>query len=305
MSTLFVTGRVLAAANTAASANFAFRSGLAVERDQTRNMATLREVQMRLKSISNISKITKSMKMISSTKMARAQKSMVQARQWGQTSQAFVDHAEVAPEVEGKTMYLTVSSDSGLCGGIHSSVSKATRRALADKPEAGLVIIGDKAKAQLQRSLRDQISLTFSQVGKSVPQYAESCAIADEIRGGVDGGFGKINVIYNRFNSVISYEATTLPIYAEGALTSAGQFAAYEVEDDVLDNLQEFLMANAIHWAIVEGHASEMAAKRTAMENATKNAGDIIDKLTMIYNRGRQAVITNELVEIITGASAL
>ncbi|CAJ0647744.1 6226_t:CDS:2, partial [Entrophospora sp. SA101] len=74
---------------------------------------------------------------------------------------------------------------------------------------------------------------------------------------------------------------------------------------DVLENLQEFAFANSIYWGLVEGHAAEMAAKRTAMENATKNAGEMIDRLTLTYNRGRQAVITNELIDIITGASAL
>ncbi|KAJ1994288.1 atp3 gamma subunit of the F1 sector of mitochondrial F1F0 ATP synthase [Dimargaris cristalligena] len=294
MSSALTTGRSLMAAIPQASVNA----------QQARNMATLREVQMRLKSISNISKITKSMKMISSTKMARAQKSMTQARQWGLTSQAFVDNAEVAPDAAQKTLYLTVSSDSGLCGGIHSSVSKRTKKALAEDPEAGLMIIGDKAKAQLQRVYRDRISMSFSQVGKNVPSFAESCAITDCIQA-QNTEFDQINIVYNHFNSVISYESRIIPVYTESALVSASKFSAYEVEDDTLSNLQEFLMANSIHWALVEGHASEMAAKRTAMENATKNATDMIDRLTMIYNRGRQAVITNELVEIITGASAL
>ncbi|KAJ1974833.1 atp3 gamma subunit of the F1 sector of mitochondrial F1F0 ATP synthase [Dimargaris verticillata] len=271
---------------------------------RTRNMATLREVQDRLKSVSNISKITLSMKMIASTKLTRAQRNMEKARAWGQTSQAFVDNAEVASEAEGKTLYMTVSSDSGLCGGIHSSVSKATKRVLAQHPEAQVVVIGDKARTQLQRQFANNVVLTFSQVGKAVPTYAQSCAIAEAIKtSGLE--FDKLAITYNRFNSVISYEATVIPAYSEAALARAPQFDAYEVEDDVLANLQEFLLANAIHWAIVEGHASEMAAKRTAMENATKNATEMIDKLTMIYNRGRQAVITNELVEIITGASAL
>ncbi|KAJ1650705.1 atp3 gamma subunit of the F1 sector of mitochondrial F1F0 ATP synthase [Dispira simplex] len=272
---------------------------------QARNMATLREVQMRLKSISNISKITKSMKMISSTKMARAQRSMTEARKWGETSNAFVNQAELGEGTADKTnLYLTVSSDSGLCGGIHSSVSKATRNALRQNEEAGLVVIGDKAKAQLQREFSERMQLSFSQIGKSVPTFEEACTVSDTIRSsGLE--YEKITLVYNQFKSVISYEASQLPVYSENALANAPKFSAYEVEGEVLENLQEFLMANSIHWALVEGHAAEMAAKRTAMENATKNAGEIIDKLTMIYNRGRQAAITNELVDIITGASAL
>ncbi|KAJ1960081.1 atp3 gamma subunit of the F1 sector of mitochondrial F1F0 ATP synthase, partial [Dimargaris xerosporica] len=225
---------------------------------RTRNMATLREVQDRLKSVSNISKITMSMKMIASTKLTRAQRNMEKARVWGQTSQAFVENAEVANEADGKTLYLTVSSDSGLCGGIHSSVSKATKRVLTENPEAQVVVIGDKARTQLQRQFTNNVVMTFSQVGKAVPTYAQSCAIAETIKNsGLE--FDKLAITYNRFNSVISYEATVIPAYSEAALARAPQFDAYEVEDDVLANLQEFLLANAIHWAIVEGHASEMA----------------------------------------------
>jgi F-type H+-transporting ATPase subunit gamma len=117
--------------------------------------------------------------------------------------------------------------------------------------------------------------------------------------------FDNADIIYNKFISVVSYEADVIPAFSEASFKASPNFSVYEIEDDVLANLQEFSFANGLYWAMAEGHAAEMCAKRAAMENATKNAGEMIGKLTMTYNRGRQAVITNELIDIITGASAL
>ncbi|KAF9967880.1 atp3 gamma subunit of the F1 sector of mitochondrial F1F0 ATP synthase [Mortierella alpina] len=202
-------------------------------------MATLREIQLRLNSIKNIGKITKSMKMIASTKVAKSQKAMESARVYGNTSSSIYENAKTAPLENENNVYIVSSSDRGLCGGIHSSVAKATRRLIAASPAGtptSVIVLGDKAKNQMSRSNQG--------------------------------------------------------------------FAAYELDDDVLSNYNEFLLANNIYWALVEGHASEMSAKRTAMENATKNAGEMVDRLTMTYNRTRQAAITSELVDIITGQSS-
>ncbi|KAF7727147.1 atp3 gamma subunit of the F1 sector of mitochondrial F1F0 ATP synthase [Apophysomyces ossiformis] len=267
-------------------------------------MATLKEIQQRLKSVSNIEKITKSMKMIASTKVNKAQKGMEAARAFGAASNSLFVNAETKVPETGNTLFIAASSDRGLCGGIHSSVSKATRRAIEGKPDAKLVVLGDKPKAQLSRTLRNNLAVTFNQIGKDVPTFAEASSIVDVIKAeGVE--FDNVNVVYNKFVSVISYEADTIPAFSEETFKSSPNFAVYEIEDDVLANLQEFTLANSVYWALAEGHAAEMCAKRAAMENATKNAGEMITKLTMTYNRGRQAVITNELIDIITGASAL
>ncbi|CAM0140250.1 atp3 gamma subunit of the F1 sector of mitochondrial F1F0 ATP synthase [Umbelopsis sp. WA50703] len=271
---------------------------------QARNMATLKEIQQRLKSVNNIEKITKSMKMIASTKVAKSQKAMEAARAFGVSSQALFESAETKVGEDAKTLYVTASSDRGLCGGIHSSVSKFTRRAMEQHPTSELVILGDKPKAQLQRTFPKNIRLTFNQIGKDIPTFAEASAIVDAIKR-AEIQYDDAKVIYNRFNSVISYEAVAIPVFSEEAIKDSPKIAAYEMEDDVLADLQEFNFANSIYWALVEGHAAEMSAKRTAMENATKNAGEMIQKLTLSYNRGRQAQITNDLIDIITGASAL
>ncbi|KAG0295563.1 atp3 gamma subunit of the F1 sector of mitochondrial F1F0 ATP synthase [Dissophora globulifera] len=274
---------------------------------QTRNMATLREIQLRLKSIQNIGKITKSMKMIASTKVNKAQRAMESARSYGATSAAIYQNSKTVPLENEGNVFVVSSSDRGLCGGIHSSVAKATRKLIV-APDAqhtsGVIVLGDKAKGQMARSNRGDIQLSFSQIGKAIPTFAEAGAAADTIASsGIK--FDTATIVYNKFQSAIAYEATPLKTFSLDALKASEGFTAYEVDEEVLGDYKEFLFANNIYWALVEGHASEMSAKRNAMENATKNAGDMVDRLTMTYNRTRQAAITSELVDIITGASAL
>ncbi|CAO3620644.1 unnamed protein product [Mucor hiemalis] len=244
------------------------------------------------------------MKIIASTKVAKAQRSMEAARAFGVANESLYTNAETKALADSKTLFVATSSDRGLCGGIHSSVSKATRRALVEKPEASVAILGDKPKAQLGRVARKNIAISFNQIGKDIPSFEEASSIVDTIKA-QDIEFDNAEIIYNKFVSVISYEAQVINAFSEAAFKASPNFSAYEIEDDVLANLQEFSFASGVHWALVEGHAAEMSAKRTAMENATKNAGEMIQKLTMTFNRGRQAVITNELIDIITGASAL
>ncbi|KAF9358835.1 atp3 gamma subunit of the F1 sector of mitochondrial F1F0 ATP synthase [Mortierella sp. NVP85] len=269
-------------------------------------MATLREIRLRLDSIKNIGKITKSMKMIASTKVNKAQRSMENARTYGRTSSAIYANSNAVPLENESEIIVVSSSDRGLCGGIHSSVAKATRKMLTapESQVAGVVVLGDKAKSQVSRTHRSQIQLSFNQIGKDIPTFAEASAAADTIlTSGIK--FDNASLVYNEFKSAIAYEATTIRNYSIEALKAAEGFTAYELDDDVLENYKEFLFANNVYWALVEGHASEMSAKRNAMDNATKNAGDIVGRLTITYNRTRQAAITSELIDIITGASAL
>ncbi|KAJ3110474.1 atp3 gamma subunit of the F1 sector of mitochondrial F1F0 ATP synthase [Physocladia obscura] len=259
---------------------------------------------MRLKSISNIAKITKSMKMIASTKVTKAQRSMETARAFGQSATSLYTHAEAVEKETAKPFVIAVSSDRGLCGGIHSSIAKAVKKYVATKPDSEIAVIGQKARAQIQRDYRKNIVIHFDQVTKVHPVWVEASLIADQI---VTNGFeiDAGQIFYNKFKSVISYEAATIPVYSVETLAAAPKLSAYEYDDHILKNFQEFALANSIFWGVAEGYAAEQAAKRTAMENATKNAGEMITKLTLTYNRSRQAAITNELIDIITGASSL
>ncbi|KAG5653184.1 hypothetical protein H0H81_001901 [Sphagnurus paluster] len=277
-----------------------------------RNMATLREIELRLKSVRNIQKITNSMKVVASTKLAKAQRAMNAGKQYGiANNEVFLNSPSDKPAAN--RLFVVISSDKGLCGGIHSSVTKATRRALnnaTDSPIAGaapvdsdspVMIIGDKSKAQLSRAVPGNLRLTFNQIGRDIPTFADAASVADLIvKSGVK--YDSVVLIYNKFVSAISYEAAAMEVKAEEGLRESDAFKAYENEDDVTKDLAEFSLANAIFATLTESHACEQSSRRNAMDNASKNAGEMIGSLQMQYNRGRQAAITNELVDIITGA---
>ncbi|KDQ06438.1 hypothetical protein BOTBODRAFT_39594 [Botryobasidium botryosum FD-172 SS1] len=271
---------------------------------QQRSMATLREIEMRLKSVRNIEKITNSMKVIASTKLAKAQRAMQAAKTYGIANNEVFNNAEATEG--GKKLFIVISSDKGLCGGIHSSVSKAARRAIAEEGsnESSLVVIGDKSKGQLMRAHGKNAVLTFNQIGKDIPTFADAAEVTDLIvQSGVK--YDSVHLVYNKFVSAIAYEAAVMEVLSEETLKNSPNFKVYEVEDDATRDLAEFSLANAIFAVLVEGHATEMSSRRNAMDGASKNAADMITSLQMKYNRGRQAAITNELVDIITGASAL
>jgi len=187
---------------------------------------------------------------------------MQQARQYGMTNSEVFRQAETqAPSSAVKTLYLTISSDKGLCGGVHSALTKATRRISSEEEEQnssfGLVVVGDKSKTQLSRFMPDKFILSFNQIGRDVPTFTEAQTVADQIfAAGFE--FDRVEIIYNKFVSMISYEPATVTVYSEHIFEESPKFSAYEIEDDVLTNLKEFALANAIYWALVEGHACEV-----------------------------------------------
>ncbi|KAK3328893.1 ATPase, F1 complex, gamma subunit domain-containing protein [Apodospora peruviana] len=267
--------------------------------------ATLREIEGRLKSIRNIEKITNTMKIVASTKLNRAQRAMQDSRTYGKSGQGVYESAETkAIEGDGKKKLVVVcSSDKGLCGGVHSGLSRFIRRKSAADPNMDLVILGEKARAQLSRTNAKDIVLNFQGVGKDVPTFAEAQAIADQIVQ-LPTEYSEVEIVYNKFINATSYEPTIIEAFSVEALTASANYWAFEVDEDQLPNLREYTLANSLYWALAEGHACEISARRNAMDNASKNAGEMISKYQILYNRTRQAVITNELVEIITGATA-
>merc|ERR1712154_460413 len=252
---------------------------------QSRGMATLKEISIRLKSVTNVQKITKSMKMVSAAKYARAERELRPAKAFGVGAQSFYKNAEVEQD-KSKPNHLVValSSDRGLCGGIHSAVAKYIRAMVEEQgpnAETKLVIIGDKAKAVLSRTMPQNILYSFNDYDRST-------------------------LIYNLFKSVISYETSEMPLFSAKAIENAAKYNLYDsLDEDVLLCYNEFSMTSLILYAMKEGACSEQSARMTAMDAASKNAGEMIDKLTLTFNRTRQAVITRELIEIISGAAAL
>lgn len=267
--------------------------------------ATLREIEDRLKSIKNIEKITNTMKIVASTKLTRAQRAMNESRTFGETSNKVYESAETKPiEAEQKKKLIIVcSSDKGLCGGIHSGMSRKIRRMVAEGDVFDLVIIGEKCKAQLSRTNSKAIQLSFAGIGKDVPTFADAQAIADQIVL-LPEQYTETQILYNKFINATSYEPTTIEAFSEEAILESPNISSFEVEEESIGNLREYALANSLFWALAEGHACEQSARRNAMDNASKNAGEMINKYQILFNRTRQAVITGELVEIITGATA-
>ncbi|KAI5951081.1 ATP3 [Candida jiufengensis] len=285
---------------------------------RVRNYATLREIEDRLKSIKNIEKITNTMKIVASTRLNKAQRAMQASRVFNESEADFNENtdpkeAEQAFEKEEtkenakpeKTLLIVVSSDKGLCGSIHSQLAKASRKRIAElNGNVDIVAIGDKVRAQLHRSNPNDIVLAFNGVGKQEPNFTEVALIADEIA--KLGHYDNVEIIYNKFVSGVSFEPSTFNIYAADIIANSPGINKYELEgEDPVQTLSEFSLANNLLTAMAEGYASEISARRNAMDNASKNAGDMINSYSILYNRTRQAVITNELVDIITGASSL
>jgi F-type H+-transporting ATPase subunit gamma len=187
------------------------------------NFATLREIEGRLKSIKNIKKITNTMKIVASTRLTRAQKAMGDSRVYGKTSNTVFEKAETKPLEGKKTLFVVASSDKGLCGSIHSGLSKVARRLLAENPDADVVVLGEKVKSQLSRSNPKSIVLSFSSVGKDIPTFADAQAIADQVAL-LPTDYAGVKIIYNRFINAQSYEPTIVEAYSEEAITNSRKY---------------------------------------------------------------------------------
>ena len=162
------------------------------------------------------------MKIVASTKLTRAQRAMTESRSYGQTSNTVFENAETKPvEGEGKkTLFVVASSDKGLCGGIHSGLTKFVRKKLLDMPDADVVVIGEKSKAQLGRSNGRNVVLSFAGVGKDVPTFADAQAIADQIAL-LPTDYASVQIIYNKFINATSYEPTPIEAFSEEAIANS------------------------------------------------------------------------------------
>jgi len=274
----------------------------------TPQQATLKDVRIKLKSVTNIQKITKTMQMVSASKYARAERELKPARVYGTGAQAVFEAAELEQdESKPNHLLICISSDRGLCGGIHSGVAKAVKAYQSDNPDANtkLVLCGDKVKMALQKIYPQSILCAFNELGRKPPLFEEASFIAETI---VDTGyeFDVCKMFFNKFKSAIQYTMTPQDIHSLGALTTAETMLQYDdVDEAVLQSFYEFSLANLVFYGMKESACSEQSARMSAMDAATKNAGDMIGALQIVYNRTRQAVITTELIEIISGCVAL
>lgn len=160
------------------------------------------------------------MKIVASTRLNKAQRAMTDSRAYGQTSNAVFENAETKSLEGKKTLFVVASSDKGLCGGIHSGLSKATRRMVIEQPDADVVVLGEKAKAQLSRTNEKNLILSFANVGKDLPTFAEAQAIADQITQ-LPTDYASVKIIYNKFVNAQSYEPVVVEAYSEEAITQS------------------------------------------------------------------------------------
>ncbi|CAI5518085.1 unnamed protein product [Closterium sp. Naga37s-1] len=276
-------------------------------------------VRNRMKSVRSIQKITKAMKMVAASKLRGVQGKTEQSRGMWQPFTALLgdNPTLVAP----RTLVITVSTDRGLCGGINSTVVKHSRAVSAisapsaEESKSVFVILGEKAKLQLQRDSNNTIVMTVADTQKQGINFTQTSMIVDEILKNVE--FDTARIIYNRFNSVVAFVPTVSTVLSPETLLkeaaeggSASQLAEYEIEgeegqEELFQNLSEFQLASTLYNAQLENACSEQGARMSAMDNSSRNASDMLGRLTLSYNRSRQATITTELIEIISGAAAL
>lgn len=274
----------------------------------TQRHATLKDVRVKLKSVKNIQKITKTMQMVSAAKYAKAERELKPARVYGTGAQIVFDAVELPhDETKPNHLIIAISSDRGLCGAIHSGVAKGIKAYALEKPDVNTMVVscGDKVKAALQKTHPKHILCTLNELGRKPPLFEEASFIAEQV---VDTGyeFDVCKMFYNKFKNSMTYTMTRHPIHSLNVLTTAESMMLYDdVDEATLQSFYEYSLANIVFYGMKESACAEQSARMSAMDSATKNAGEMIQRLQIVYNRTRQAVITTELIEIISGCVAL
>jgi F-type H+-transporting ATPase subunit gamma len=295
-------------------------------------MANLKDLRNRIASVTSTRRITAAMKMVAAAKLRRAQEMAEAARPYAERmermlaslSASVAANPESAPPMLAGTggdnthLIVLITSDRGLCGGFNSSLIRHTRGRIAELQRDGktvkLIIVGRKGVGTLRREAGDSLVAAYEDLAKPTPAFDQATLVAGRVTTMFEAGeFDVCTVIYNKFISALTQEVTPLQLipFQSAAADDGGDDgdgAVYEFEPDEEEILAKLLPRNLsvqIFRAMLESFASEQASRMTAMDSATRNAGDMIDLLTQTYNRTRQAAITTELIEIISGAEAL
>jgi len=291
-------------------------------------MPSLKDLKNRIGSVKSTQKITSAMKMVAAAKLRKAQEQAIASRPYCSSMEKIVSSLaskliDNAPELlKGKKdikkqLLVVFSAERGLCGGFNGSISRAVKLEVKKSKDLGietkLLFVGRKSADTLKKDFQQHIVEIVT--GNSTnPNYSDALSISSKI---VDlyqkDEFGSCKIIFNKFVSAITQEVTLkslIPIETnnEDASNNNQVSSVYEYEPSeevILEELLNKNIATQLFSAQMESTASELAARMTAMDNATRNAGDLIDRLTLQYNRTRQAFITKELIEIISGAEAL
>ena len=296
-------------------------------------MASLKALRARINSVKSTRKITSAMKMVAASKLKRAQSQAEAARPYAERMQrmlaalaASAKGSPTAPQMLVGTgrdqvhLLVVVTADRGLAGGFNTNVGRAARNAIQKLESAGktvkVITVGRKGRDYLKREFATRLVGEYSFAGKKRVEFGDVTEIGEKVAAMLAAReFDVAAIIYNRFVSVVSQiptEQTVIPLQvgatADQVDQGPGPHAIYEFEPDeetILAALLPRNMAIQLFGALIESAAGEQGARMAAMDNATRNAGDMINRLTLNYNRTRQANITRELIEIISGAEAV
>lgn len=274
-----------------------------------RGGAKLKEVKGRIRSVKNIGKITKTMKMIASARLREAQTRMEKARPFSEAPMKTLESAGFDASAAKVGTLVSVFSDRGLCGGLNGNVSRLVQSTLKAREKSGtqvsLVGLGDKSTSGFGTEV-GKVAISFGETSKRNLSFMAVSEIAEQLLAQKPEA---ISIAFNKFHSIISMKPTIVDLPGLEALTNSTALDTYEFEDDGrlfhVQDFYEYSLATALFGAYTENMASELGSRMTAMDNATRNAGDMLKKLEVYYNRGRQAAITTELTEIISGAAAI
>ena len=294
-------------------------------------MPSLKDLRNSIASVRNMRKITSAMKMVAASKLRRAQEQAQVAQPYAERMAGILSRlaanyvaTDSTPKLLSGTgkdqvhLLVVVTSDRGLAGGFNSNSVREARRLirqlLADGKEVKILTVGRKAKDLLRRDNADRLTRSFEGIGSKRVTFPEAEQVADAIVAMFDAGeFDVCTIVYNRFKSVVAQIPTQQQLIPF-AVSSGTAAASHEIrpvyefepsEDEILAALLPRNFAIQIYGALLDSAAGEQAARMTAMDNASRNAEDLTKKLTLRYNRARQASITKELIEIVSGAEAL
>ncbi|HEY6870582.1 MAG TPA: F0F1 ATP synthase subunit gamma [Novosphingobium sp.] len=291
-------------------------------------MASLKELKLRINSVKSTQKITKAKQMVAAAKLRKAQSAAEAARPYASRLAAVMGSlaskitvSDSSPKLLAGTgkdqvhLLVVANSDRGLCGAFNSNIVKAAKLKATELEAQGKTVlfylVGRKGRAPLRRDWPNAIIGGFDTTTVREAGFTEAGSIASEILALYDAGkFDVAHLIYSRFRSALVQEPTVQQIVPVPAPTAAalsdGAVVEYEPDEEaILAELLPRYLRTQLFGALLENAASEQGASMTAMDNATRNAGELINKLTIQYNRSRQAAITTELIEIIAGAEAL
>ena len=290
-------------------------------------MPSLKDLKVRINSVKSTQKITSAMKMVAAAKLRRAQEAAEAARPYAErmermlgslaSSMAGRDGAPALLAGNGRDqvhLIVVMTSDRGLCGGFNSSIARAARRKVRELRDQGkqvkLFCVGRKGRDQLKRDLGDIVIGHMEDVGRPKLAFPVAAEIGVKlVQLFEQGEFDVCHLVYNKFKSAMTQFVTFQQLIPFAAPQAPGQReASYDYEPDESEILEALLPRNLgvqVFRALLENSASEQGARMTAMDSATRNAGDMINRLTIFYNRSRQAYITKELIEIISGAEAV